>query len=89
MASRRTLRRKTWEQRELEHYRDHDTRPCVRERCSALLRIAAGETPHAVARLVRHGLGQQGTGLIRHAIRPQGCLLPQPLCHLCATTTRK
>ena len=53
MASRRTLRLKTREQRELEHYRDHDTRPYVRERCSALLRIAAGETPHAVA---RHGI---------------------------------
>ena len=45
MANRRTLRLKTREQRELEHYRDHDTRPYVRERCSALLRIAAGETP--------------------------------------------
>ena len=53
MASRRTLRLKTREQRELEHYRDHDARPYVRERCSALLQIAAGETPHAVA---RHGV---------------------------------
>ena len=53
MASRRTLRLKTREQRELEHYRDHDARPYVRERCSALLRIVAGETPHAVA---RHGI---------------------------------
>src|SRR5512138_337761 len=50
MASRRTLRLKTREQRELEHYRDHDARPYVRERCRALLRIGAGETPHAVAR---------------------------------------
>ena len=50
MANRRTLRLKTREQRELEHYRDHDARPYVRERCSALLRIAAGEPPHAVAR---------------------------------------
>jgi len=50
MASRRTLRLKTREQRELEHYRDHDVRPYVRERCSALLKIAAGETPHALAR---------------------------------------
>jgi len=50
MASRRTLRLKTREQRELEHYRNHDVRPYVRERCSALLRIAAGEPPHAVAR---------------------------------------
>ena len=50
MASRRTLRLKTREQRELEHYRNHDARPYVRERCSALLKIAAGETAHAVAR---------------------------------------
>ena len=50
MAIRRTLRLKTREQRELEHYRDHDARPYVRERCSAVLKIAAGETPHAVAR---------------------------------------
>lgn len=55
MAIRRTLRLKTREQRELEHYRDHDARPYVRERCSALLKIAAGATPHAVA---RHGLRQ-------------------------------
>src|SRR5262245_22413872 len=50
MASRRTLRLKTREQRELEHYRDHDARPYVGERCSAVLKIAAGESPHAVAR---------------------------------------
>ena len=50
MAIRRTLRLKTREQRELEHYRDHDARPYVRERCSAVLKIAAGEAPHAVAR---------------------------------------
>jgi hypothetical protein len=50
MAIRRTLRLKTREQRELEHYRHHDARPYVRERCSAWLKIAAGATPHAVAR---------------------------------------
>lgn len=50
MAIRRTLRLKTREQRALEYYRDHDARPYVRERCSALLKIAAGETAHAVAR---------------------------------------
>lgn len=49
MATRRTLMLKTREQRELEHYRDHDARPYVRERCGALLKIAEGETPHAVA----------------------------------------
>ncbi|MGE0820807.1 MAG: hypothetical protein AB7G75_00070 [Candidatus Binatia bacterium] len=50
MASRRTLRLKTREQRELEHYRDHDTRPYVRERCGAILKIAEGTALHAVAR---------------------------------------
>ena len=49
MASRRTLVLKTREQRELEHYRDHDPRPYVRERCGAVLKIAEGKTPHAVA----------------------------------------
>jgi hypothetical protein len=51
MAIRRTLRLKTREQRELEQYRDHDPRPYVRERCGALLKIAQGAAPHAVARL--------------------------------------
>jgi hypothetical protein len=50
MATRRTLRLKTREQRELAHYRDHDPRPYVRERCGAVLKIAQGKTPHAVAR---------------------------------------
>ena len=50
MAARRILRLKMREQRELEHYRDHDARPYVRERCGAVLKIAGGETPHAVAR---------------------------------------
>jgi hypothetical protein len=50
MASRRTLRVKTREQRELEHYRDHATGPYVRERWGAVLKIAAGATPHGVAR---------------------------------------
>ncbi len=45
MATRRTLRLKTREQRELEHYRDHDTRPYVRERCGAVLKIAGARHP--------------------------------------------
>ena len=49
MAVRRTLTLKTREQRELEHYRDHDPRPYVRERCGAVLKIAEGKPPHAVA----------------------------------------
>jgi hypothetical protein len=44
------LRLKTHEQQELEYYRDHADRPYVRERCGALLKIAQGETAHAVAR---------------------------------------
>jgi hypothetical protein len=50
MAPRRTLKLKTRAQRELEHYRDPDVRPYGRERGSAVLKIAAGEAPHAVAR---------------------------------------
>jgi hypothetical protein len=49
MAARRTVRLKTREQRELEHSRDHEPRPYVRERCGAVLKIAGGERPHAVA----------------------------------------
>jgi hypothetical protein len=49
MAIRRTLRLETREQRELEHYRAHDARPYMRERCGAVLKIAQGAPPHAVA----------------------------------------
>ncbi len=53
MAKRRTLVLSTTEQRELEEHRDHDPRPYIRERCAALLKIAAGTSPHQVA---LHGL---------------------------------
>jgi hypothetical protein len=49
MATRRTLALKAKQRLELEHYRDHDARPYVRERCGALLKIADGHAPHAVA----------------------------------------
>jgi hypothetical protein len=49
MAIRRTLALKAKQRVELEHYRDHDARPYVRERCGALLKIAEGHAPHAVA----------------------------------------
>lgn len=39
----------------LEEAVHHHPRPDVRERCSALLQVAAGASPHAVA---RHGLLQ-------------------------------
>ena len=50
MAARRTLELKTRQRPELAEYRDHDPRSYLRERCGALLKIAAGATAHAVAR---------------------------------------
>src|SRR5260370_7475650 len=49
MPQRRTLSLTETQQHELLHHRDHDARPYVRERCAALLRIANGLAPHAVA----------------------------------------
>jgi hypothetical protein len=50
---RRTLTLTEPQHAELTALRDHDRRPYLRERAAALLRIAAGESPHAVA---RHGI---------------------------------
>ena len=47
--ARRTLTLTLEQRQELLHHRDHDPRPNVRERCAALLKIAAGSSPHAVA----------------------------------------
>ena len=55
MPRRRTLDLTDPQRQELLHYRDHDPRPYVRERCAALLKIADGQSAHAVA---RHGLLQ-------------------------------
>lgn len=49
MAQRRTLPLTAEQHQELLQYRDHDPRPSVRERCAALVKIAAGQTPHGVA----------------------------------------
>ena len=49
MATLRTLKLTSRARRELEQHRDHDERPYVRERCSALLKIADGQAPHRVA----------------------------------------
>jgi hypothetical protein len=35
---------------QLERHRDHDPRPQVRERCAAVLKVADGQSAHAVAR---------------------------------------
>lgn len=53
MATIRTLKLTAGERRALETSRDHDERPYVRERCSAVLKIANGQAAHWVA---RHGL---------------------------------
>jgi hypothetical protein len=50
MAQRRKLALSTARRDELVAHRDHDRRPYVRERCAAVLNIAAGTSPHAVAR---------------------------------------
>lgn len=50
MARFRVLSVTVKQRRELEAARDHDERPYVRERAAALLKIADGETCHAVAR---------------------------------------
>ncbi len=46
----RTLILKRKRRDELIRYRDHDPRPYVRERAAALLKVAEGWSPHAVAR---------------------------------------
>ena len=50
MSQRRTLALTAAQRQQLLHHRDHDPRPYVRERCAALLKIAGGRSPHAVAR---------------------------------------
>ena len=47
---RRTVTLTNGQRQELMHYRDHDPHPYVRERCAAILKIADGGAPHAVAR---------------------------------------
>lgn len=49
----RTLTLEPEQREELEKVRDHDRRAYLRERAAALLKIARGESAHAVA---RHGL---------------------------------
>ena len=49
MARRRSLTLTPAQRVELVKYRDHDTRPYVRERCAALLKIGEGHSPHWVS----------------------------------------
>jgi transposase len=53
MPLRRSLDLTEPQREDLLHYRDHDPRPYVRERCAAILKVADGHSAHAVA---RHGL---------------------------------
>jgi hypothetical protein len=50
MPARRTLTLTEDQRQQLRGLRDHDPRPYVRERCAALLKVADGLAPHAVAR---------------------------------------
>lgn len=53
MAHRRTLSLTEQERSDLEHVRDRDKRPYLRVQAAALLKIADGASPNAVA---LHGL---------------------------------
>ena len=50
MVRKRTLTLTDEEREQLIEHRDHDANPQVRERCAALVKIAEGQTAHAVAR---------------------------------------
>lgn len=50
MAHRRTLTLTEEARLELMEHRDHHPSPQVRERCAALLKVAAGASPHNVAK---------------------------------------
>jgi hypothetical protein len=50
MPQRRTLTLTDDQRQLLLRHRNHDPRPYVRERCAALLKVADGLAPHAVAR---------------------------------------
>ena len=50
MATRRTIELTRKQRHELENALDHHPEAYVRERCSAILKIAAGQAAYAVAR---------------------------------------
>lgn len=49
MVGKRTLTLSDEERVQLIEHRDHDPHPQVRERCAAMVKIADGQTAHAVA----------------------------------------
>lgn len=50
MPNKRTLKLTKKQQKILENYRDHDSRPYVRERCAAILKIANGESANSLSK---------------------------------------
>ncbi len=50
MVPKRRLALSETEREALVAHRDHDANPQVRERCAALLKVAAGQSAYAVAR---------------------------------------
>jgi len=90
MYQRRTLALSDAERAALLDHRDHDPKPYARERCAALLKIADGQSPHAVAHagLLRRrdpdtvyawldyyqGEGLPGLLAHRHGGNRRGCL---------------
>jgi len=50
MPLRRTLALTDIQRQELQQHRDHSPHSFVRERCAAMLKIADGQSAHAVAR---------------------------------------
>ena len=90
MYQRRTLALSDEQRAELLRHRDHDPKPYVRERAAALLKVADGHSPYAVANtgLLRrrdpdtvyawldHYLGEGLPGLLahRHGGDRRGCL---------------
>jgi hypothetical protein len=49
MAKQRTIKLTGKQRRELARNRDHHPETYVRERCSAILKVAAGQSAHSVA----------------------------------------
>jgi Helix-turn-helix domain len=81
---RRTLTLTDAQRTELIAVRDHDRRPYRRERAAALLRIAAGESPHAVARqgiLKPHAPDTLYAWLDRYAAQGIAGLIQRPRGH--------
>ena len=66
MYQRRTLALSDDERAELLYRRDHDPKPYIRERCAAVLQIADGRAPYAVAHagLLRPAVGHAGMPMV-------------------------